>query len=177
MDGKIAAYAVIGLLQMVLWGVSLVVVAGMMGAALAASIDFGLVAVVLLFSAVGFVMFCALFALVMATVKDLQSTQKLQAYFIFIPMVPFFFAQGILRTPDAPWVVALSHFPLFSPMMFPMRLMLDATQPWELPVALVTLLATATLLRRAAGEAFRVGMLMYGKELTLPELWRWARQG
>jgi hypothetical protein len=31
-------------------------------------------------------------------------------------------------------------------------------------------------LRLAAGHAFRIGMLMYGKELSLPELWRWARR-
>jgi hypothetical protein len=30
-------------------------------------------------------------------------------------------------------------------------------------------------MRRAAGAAFRIGMLMYGKEISLPELWRWAR--
>jgi ABC-2 type transport system permease protein len=91
-------------------------------------------------------------------------------------MVPFIFAENALRTPDATWVMALSHVPLFSPMLLSMRMMVGATQPWEAPVALLVLFGSTMLLRRAAGEAFRIGMLMYGKELTLPELWRWARE-
>ncbi len=177
MDGKIVAYASVGILQAALWGVSLAIFAGMLGLVLSLRINLPLLGAVLAFAMIGFVQFCALFALVMATVKDLQSTQKLQAYLFFVPMIPFFFAESALRTPDAPWVMALSHFPLFSPMLLPMRMMLGATQAWEAPVALLVLLGTTMLLRRAAGEAFRIGMLMYGKELTLPELWRWAREG
>lgn len=175
-DGKIAGYSAIGILQAFLWGASLLAFAGYMGLALMPRLNLALLAVVLAFATIGFVQFCSLFALVLATVKDLQSTQKLQAYLFFLPMVPFMFAESALRTPDAPWVVALSHFPLFSPMLLSMRMMVGATQPWEAPVALLVLLGSTLLLRRAAGEAFRIGMLMYGKELTLPELWRWARE-
>lgn len=175
-DGKIAAYALIGLLQAALWGIALVLFAGMLGMTLVLQLNAALLGVVVAFAGIGFVQFCALFALVMATVKDLQSTQKIQAYLFFVPVVPFLFAEGVLRTPDATWVVAMSQFPLFSPTLMPMRMMLGATHPWEAPVALLLLVASTMLLRRAAGAAFRIGMLMYGKELTLPERWRWARQ-
>jgi len=175
-DGKVAAYAAIGLLQAAVWGASFVFFAGFMGLAALPRLDLAMLATVLAFATVGFVQFCALFALVLATVKDLQSTQKIQAYLFFVPMVPFFFAEAALRTPDAGWVIGLSHVPLFSPMLLSMRMMVGAVQPWEVPVGLVVLWISTTLLRRAAGEAFRIGMLMYGKELTLPELWRWARE-
>jgi ABC-2 type transport system permease protein len=177
MDGKIVAYATIGLLQTALWGVSMGAIAGMMGAAMGWTFDPWLSARVLAFAALGFVLYCALFALVMATVKDLQSTQKFQAYLIFLPAIPFVFAEASIRTPDAPWVVALSHVPFFSPMLMPLRMLLGATHAWEAPVGIAVLIVTTLLVRRAAGEAFRIGMLMYGKELTLPELWRWAREG
>lgn len=70
----------------------------------------------------------------------------------------------------------MSQVPLFSPMLMPMRMMVGAAQPWELALGLVLLTGSALLFRRAAGAAFRIGMLMYGKELTLPELWRWSRE-
>lgn len=175
-DGKLVAYASVGLIQIALWGAALATFAAVMGATLSFRLNPLLLATVVAFTVIGFVEFCALFALVMATVKDLQSTQKLQAYLFFVPMAPFLFAQSALRTPDAPWLMAVSHVPLFSPMLMPLRMMLGATQAWEVPVTLLTLIIAALLLRRAAGEAFRIGMLMYGKELTLPELWRWARE-
>jgi ABC-2 type transport system permease protein len=175
-DGKIAAYSLVGMLQAALWGASLGVFAGFLGLAVVPRLNPLLLAGVLAFASLGFVQYCALFALVLATVKDLQSTQKFQAYLFFVPMMPFLFAEGALRTPDATWVMALSHVPLFSPTLLPMRMLVGAVQPWEPPVALLVLLGSTLLLRRAAGEAFRIGMLMYGKELTLPELWRWARE-
>ena len=128
------------------------------------------------FAVLGFAFYVAFFALILATVKDLQSTQKFQAYLIIVPMLPLFFLDALLEHPDATWVALLSHLPPFSPIMMPMRVALGGAQPWEPFAALVLLVAGAWLMRKAAGAAFRIGMLMYGKELTLPELVRWARQ-
>jgi ABC-2 type transport system permease protein len=45
-------------------------------------------------------------------------------------------------------------------------------------VASVALLAgTAWLFRRLAGTIFATGMLLYGKEPSLAEVVRWAREG
>ena len=57
-----------------------------------------------------------------------------------------------------------------------MRLLLADVAPWEVPLALVLLLLTIWLLRRAAGKIFATGILMYGKEPSLREIWRWARE-
>jgi ABC-2 type transport system permease protein len=48
---------------------------------------------------------------------------------------------------------------------------------WEVPLALVLLVAAIWIFRRAAGKIFAVGMLMYGKEPSVREIWRWAREG
>lgn len=37
------------------------------------------------------------------------------------------------------------------------------------------LLATNALVLWAAARIYRVGILMYGKRPTLPELWRWLK--
>jgi ABC-2 type transport system permease protein len=45
-------------------------------------------------------------------------------------------------------------------------------------VAGITLLAGAAwLFRRLAGKVFATGMLLYGKEPSLAEMVRWAREG
>ena len=60
--------------------------------------------------------------------------------------------------------------------MLPARLVLTDVAWWEVPVAVLLLLAAVALLRRAAGKVFALAMLMYGKEPTWREVWRWARE-
>jgi ABC-2 type transport system permease protein len=73
--------------------------------------------------------------------------------------------------------MALSQLPLFSPMLVPARFAIGGIQVWELVLSFALLLAGFHFMRRAAGAAFRIGMLMYGKEISLPELWRWSKAG
>ena len=113
--------------------------------------------------------------MIMATIKDLQSTTKFQAYIILIPFIPLMIMDSVLQNPEALWAVIVSQLPFFSPMLMPARWAISGAAPWELGTALIVLLVSLHFMRLAAGHAFRIGMLMYGKELTLPELWRWAR--
>jgi len=122
------------------------------------------------------VLYVGLFALILSTIKDLQSTSKLQAYLYFLPVFPFWFLQPAIDNPDALWVVIVSQIPFFSPFLIPGRMTVGGVAPWEIALAIVLLVVGGLLLRRAAGVAFRVAMLMYGKEVSLPELMRWAKQ-
>lgn len=174
-DGKIAAYTGVGLLQAIVWALTIVVAMGFFLTTLPQAVNPAALGVSLLFAITGFAFFIALMAMVMATIKDLQSTTKFQAYFMFIPFLPFFFMEPALQSPDATWVVVLSLLPIFSPMLVPARFAIGGIAGWEVAVAFVLLLVGLYFVRRAAGAAFRIGMLMYGKEISLPELWRWAK--
>jgi ABC-2 type transport system permease protein len=70
----------------------------------------------------------------------------------------------------------LSWIPTFSPMLMPARIALKAASPLEWIGALLVLVAATHFMRLMAGNAIRVGMLMYGKELNLPELLKWAQE-
>jgi len=47
--------------------------------------------------------------------------------------------------------------------------------PWQIAASLVVLAASAWLVLTAAARIFRIGLLMYGKSPTLPEILKWAR--
>ncbi len=176
MDGKLVAYTVLGLLQAAIWAGSLLVASVVFARMPLPAMSPGPVLLSVLFTVVGFAFFTALYGLVLATIKDLQSTSKFQAYLILLPVTPFLFLDGILESPDALWAVVLSLVPFFSPILMPTRIALGATATWEVWVSLAVLVVSTHFMRLAAGHAFRIGMLMYGKDLSLPELVRWAKE-
>lgn len=176
MDGKVAAYTAIGLVQAAVWAVTMLGVTLFFATAMPPAINPAVLGLTLVFAIAGYAFYVAMFALIMATIKDLQSTSKFQAYLLFLPFVPFTFMEPAIQNPDATWVVVLSQIPFFAPMLAPARFAVGGITAWELALSFALLLAGFHFMRLAAGHAFRVAMLMYGKELTLPELWRWARR-
>jgi ABC-2 type transport system permease protein len=176
MDGKIVAYTIVGLVQVLVWLATLAVTIVVFGREVPAGLAPGPLLVLVAFVVLGLALYVALWALVLATIKDMQSTSKFQAYLLFMPAIPFMFIEALARNPDGPLAVWFGLFPFFSPFVVPLRLALKAIAPWEIALSLALLAATVWFLRIAAGHALRIGMLMYGKELSLPELWRWSRR-
>jgi hypothetical protein len=70
----------------------------------------------------------------------------------------------------------LSGFPLTSMAVLPLRLMLTTVPWWAVVLALVPLAAATWFFRRAAGNILGTAVLMYCREPTLREGWRWARE-
>jgi ABC-2 type transport system permease protein len=175
-DGKIAAYTAVGFLQTSIWAGAAVAFLGVTAWTLPASLDLGFVVLAASYAALGFLFYSGLFALIYATIKDLQSTSKFQAYLYFLPFVPVLVMGPALENPEVAYVVALSLLPPFAPILMPMRAAIGGTALWEILVGLALLVVAVYYVRLAAGHAFRIGMLMYGKELSLPELVRWSRE-
>jgi ABC-2 type transport system permease protein len=48
---------------------------------------------------------------------------------------------------------------------------------WQVALSLTIMLLAAIGALLAAARVFRIGLLMYGKTPTLPEILRWVRQG
>lgn len=176
MDGKIAAYTVVGFLQTAIWSAASLAFLAITAWTLPESLNTGFVILVVAYAALGFFFYSTLFALIYATIKDLQSTSKFQAYLYFLPVIPFLFTGSVIDNPEATYLVIMSLLPPFAPLLMPMRAAIGGAALWEIVTGLVLLAVAIYYVRLAAGHAFRIGMLMYGKELSLPELARWARE-
>ena len=127
----------------------------------------------LLFAVLGFLLWFAFFALIACTINDPNTSAR--STFMFLPVATLALAFAGLNQPDALWMRLLGLCPLTSPSVFPVRLALGDANRWELVLAVALLVVSIAVLRRAAGKVFALGMLMYGKEPSFAEIWRWSR--
>ena len=157
------------------WAGSLLMLGGALAFSLPVSVRAGSLLVDVAFAILGLYFYNALFAAVLATMQGIESSAKFQGYFFVLPMTPLLFLAPLLRDPEAGWLVAVSQLPPFSPTLLPVRIALGAAQPWEIALGLTLLALGGWWMRGVAGRIFRLGMLMYGKDPTLPEILRWMR--
>ena len=177
MDGKILAYSVLGLITGFVWALSGVWILMSTMQAVPSSINLTTAVTSVLYSTLGFALYVAFFAAVMATFKDFHSAAKLQGNLLIVPILPVFLLRPILESPEAAFATVVSLIPLFSPTLMPMRIALGQVPAWQVLLGLLLLAGAVWGMRGVAGMAFRIGMLMYGKDVNLPEIIRLAKRG
>jgi ABC-2 type transport system permease protein len=131
------------------------------------------IALLVVFSALAVAMWNAAFAAFASTIDDPNTSTR--STVMFLPFIPVVMSVSVLRDPDGLASRILSIFPLTSPSAMPIRIILSNPGVIEIGLAILLLAGTVWLFRRLAGRIFEVGMLMYGKEPSLREMWRWAR--
>jgi ABC-2 type transport system permease protein len=173
MAGKILGQGLAGLIQVVLWGA----VAAAVISALLPGLSWHLTPVQWvsypLYFALGYLLISALFATIGAGMKDVQSSGA-QFLVGMIPYVPMMFVAGIIQQPNATWIRLASFFPPFTPGMMMIRVSIAPIPWWEVAGTILVLGLFDLLFIRVAARAFETAMLMYGKNATLRELWRWG---
>lgn len=173
--GKLLGFAGLGLAQIALWGgVGLVVLTQIV------DIPIGPVSpfqgfYYLFYFVLGYLMIASIYALLGASAKDIQSSSQTRGIFVLLPIIPIYFSAAIINSPEALWVRLVSFFPPFIPTMMLMRSAFAEVPAWEILLSLVVLGGFTYLMVRAATKVFRVGMLMYGKDMSISEIVRWAR--
>ena len=138
----------------------------------AASLRPGVVLALAVYTVLGLLLWNAFFAAVAATVSDVYTSSR--SSLVFLPLVPVVLSIAVLRDPDALVARILALFPLTSSPALPMRLVLSDPGFVEVGCSLALLAGAVWIMRRMAGRIFELGILLYGKEPTLPEMMRWA---
>ena len=82
----------------------------------------------------------------------------------------------VLASPDSPLSVALSLVPFFTPLLMFMRITTVTPPAWQIALSIAIMALTIAAMNWLAARICRVGILMYGKRPTFPEIMRWVRQ-
>jgi ABC-2 type transport system permease protein len=179
--GKLLGVGAVGLTQIAIWVASAAV---FMSSALAASLltgnlalHFSWVEAVLfpVYFVLGFALFSALFSGLAATC---ETAQELQMY-TPLAAIPVWISFGMLamlfKDPNSVWVVAASIFPFTAPYVMIPRMGLQMPPMWQIAASIALLVVSIWAVLWFSSRLYRVGILMYGKRATLPELLRWLR--
>lgn len=184
MFGKLVGVALAGLTQLSIWVGSIVALMAFIatqsnGAELLASLpDITPLMLIyfFIFFLVGYFIYASIFALIGAMVTTVQEGGQFAFPPIMIMLIGFYFSFAVIRDPNSSLSFWVSIAPLFAPMTMPVRILAEMPPFWQIALSIaVNCIAIAGLVW-LAGRVYRVGMLMYGKRATLPEVWKWIRQ-
>lgn len=173
--GKIVGLGVVGLLQAMVWLASSYVLTNLSGQRfdLAAGISLspGLIALGVLFFVLGYSVYAALLAGVGALAPKLRDA-SVAAFVVGSPLILALLVIWILiKEPASPISVALSLFPLTSPVVMMTRLVADSQTPaYQVILAVIFLLLTVALIVRVVTGLFRTQILLSEQPLTLGRL-------
>jgi ABC-2 type transport system permease protein len=96
--------------------------------------------------------------------------------FLVMPLAGCMFAIGpVITNPNGPFARILSLIPFCSPLVMYLRISLGSPAMWEIALSIVLMLATIYAVLWFASRIYRVGILMYGKRPSLPEIMRWLK--
>jgi ABC-2 type transport system permease protein len=179
MAGKLIGVGAVGLTQIGIW----IVMAGVYALpALAASASTGEIriapltlAAFALFFLFGYFLYSSIYAAVGAVITSEQEGQQLQ-FIILLPLIVAVFMMGpVMRAPDSPVAVWTSMVPFFSPVLMYVRIAVQPPPVWQIALSLVLLVVTIAGILILCARIYRIGILMYGKRPTLPEIVKWLK--
>lgn len=179
--GKLLGVGSAGLTQLLVWVISMALLSAFGGPALAASeipmpeITPLILASFIVFFLLGYFLYASLYAAIGAAVNTIQEAQSLVFPVVMPLIVSVMFFPVVLRNPDSPLSVGISLFPLATPLLMFLRITVLTPPAWQIGLSVVLTLLTIALVTWASARIYRVGILMYGKRPTFPEILRWVR--
>ncbi|HCS39396.1 MAG TPA: hypothetical protein DIW44_07425 [Anaerolineaceae bacterium] len=177
MAGKVVGDLLVGLTQLVVWILFLII--GLQVAPLFIP-DMGTMPVIdgkyiLLIAGTmlpAFVMIAAAMGAIGATATESQEAQQMAGFFTLPIVVPFWFVSQIMFKPNGPLAVGMSMFPFTAPIALPLRAGFTNIPWWQTSVTIIVLVLLALFSLWLSGKIFRIGMLRYGKKVSLKEAFR-----
>ncbi len=179
--GKLIGVGAVGLTQILIW----VIAAGaIVGSAFAApilsgdyAVHFSWVEGVLfpVYFVLGYFLYSSLFAGLAATCETEQELQMFTPLAAVPIWLSFAMIMLIINDSNSVWSVAASFFPPCAPIIMFLRMGSQIPPMWQFAVSISLMILSIWAVLAISSRLYRIGILMYGKRATLPEIIRWMR--
>ena len=183
MFGKLVGVGLAGLTQLSIWLTSAVVILGILASqtdlgpilGMAPTITPFMLVLFLIFFLLGFFIYASIFALIGSMVTSMQEGSQFAFPPVLIMLAGFYFSFAVIRDPNSTLSILVSMAPFLAPITMPVRILAEMPPLWQIGLSILINIATIAALVWIAARVYRVGMLMYGKRATIPEVWKWIR--
>jgi ABC-2 type transport system permease protein len=187
MIGKLIGVSLVALTQLGIWTLAFVLLALYgIGALASRGFDVGGISIpnlpplffiyFFLFFVLGYFIFATIYVLIGSMVTTTQEGGQLAMPVVFLLMAGLYMAFPVIRSPNSSFAFWVSMFPFFSPITMIVRIVSQMPPAWQIALSLGIGIVTVVALLWLASRIYRIGMLMYGKKATIPEVLRWIRQ-
>ncbi len=184
MLGKLVGVGLAGLTQMGIWVLSLSALLAFIAVQADLSQLLGslphitplMVFYFLLYFLLGYFAYASIFALIGSVVTTVQEGGQFAFPPVMVMLIGFYFSFAVIRDPNSSLSFWVSMSPFFAPMTMPVRILAETPPFWQIALSVGVNVFTIAALVWLASRVYRVGMLMYGKRATVPEIWKWIRQ-
>jgi len=189
MFGKIIGMGLTSLTQLGIWILMGIVLFNFRGAlnidADISSIIFNpvLISYFVVYLILGYLLYSTLFAFIGSIVNSDKEAQNFIFPITIMLLLPVLIAMNVVQNPDSTLATTLSLIPFFTPTMMILRLNIMGvdhftfSEPiiFEATIGAIITAITIIAVTWFTARVFRVGILMYGKRPTLPEIIRWVK--
>jgi len=181
MAGKIIGVGSVGLTQVVIWLTAAFllshtqVAADLGGHTVHFALSTGQIVFFFVYFILGYLFYSSIAAALGAMTNSEQELQQLNM-FLVLPLAVCFISLGrVMNSPDGHTARVMALIPPFTPLLMYLRISLGHPQPWEIAFSIAFTAFCIYLIVWITSRIYRVGVLMYGKRPTLPEIFRWLK--
>jgi len=179
LGGKILGVGSVGITQILIWMVAALILAPIASTLGSGSFSFSITLVQALFFVLyfifGFLLYSAMAAALGAMTNSEQELQQLNMFLVLPLAFCMLMVPVVVTNPTGTWARIVSLIPFCSPLLMNFRVSLSMPAPWELGLSFVLMAITIYGVLWLASRIYRVGILMYGKKPSLPEIMRWVK--
>ncbi|MBD3374273.1 hypothetical protein GF406_04490 [candidate division KSB1 bacterium] len=186
MTGKIIGIGAAGLAQFIIWALftALITTYGLLVVKQMApeieklgipSVSASVYIIFVVYFILGYFMYASLFAALGSLVNSESEAQSMQWPLIMPILISFMFIFPTINNPDSPLSVTMSLIPLFSPILMFLRYSVGEAPMHQVGLSFILMIITTWLFIWLTGKIFRIGILMYGKRPTMPQIIKWIR--
>ena len=182
LTGKLLGRGAAGLLQVLLWVVSIPFLLRLASAAIGGALSTvqitpGLLVLGVAYFILGYLLFAVVSLAIAAICSTVREAQGLAPLFTLAAVAPFWFISLLMFFPNSPIWVVFSIFPFSAPVTMMLRLGITGVPTWQLAVSMAVLIASVLGGLWIAAKLLRIYLLMYGKRPRIREIVRALRAG
>ena len=181
MAGKIIGVGAVGLTQVGIWLAAALTLAGasialhLGGDTLHVSLTATQIIFFFVYFILGYLFYASIAAALGAMTNSEQELQQLNMLLVLPLLFCFVMLGTLISTPDSTLARVLALVPPFTPLLMYFRVSLGQPKAWEVILSLVLTSASIIGIVWVTSRIYRIGVLMYGKRPSIPEILRWLK--